>query len=78
MSWGVRHTGRGASHSWMVKTRQLMIIIIIPAPASLSFHPVGPCLTGLASPTSKASWGGAGRAAPGCKRTRCDYGFLPR
>lgn len=62
MSWGVRRTGRGALHSWMVKTRQLVIImVIIPARASPSFHPAGPCLAGPASPTSKAFWGGVGR-----------------
>lgn len=77
MSWGVRRTGRGALHSWMVKTPQLMIIIIIPALASPSFHPAGPCLAGPASPASEASWGGAGRADPGCKGTQQDCRFLP-
>lgn len=50
-----------------------MIIIIIPALASLSFHPAGPCLAGPASPTSKASWGGAGRTASGRKGTQRDW-----
>ena len=65
-----------ASHSRVVETPQLMIIIIIPALASLSFHPAGPCLAGRESPTSKASltskasWGRAGRAGLGCKETQ--------
>lgn len=50
-----------ASHSWTVETPQLMLIIIIPALASPSFHPAGPCLAGRASPTSKSYWGGAGQ-----------------
>lgn len=53
MSWGVRHTGCGALHSWMVETPQLIIIIIILVLASPSFHPAGPCLARPASPTSK-------------------------
>ena len=53
-----------ASHSWMVETPQLMIIIIIPALAS-SFHAAGPCLAGWASPTNKSSWGGAGQGRAG-------------
>lgn len=77
MSWGVRHTGRGALHSWMVKMQQLMIIIIIPALVSPSFHPAGPCLAGLASPTSKASRGGAGWVSPGSKGTHVTVGFFP-
>lgn len=77
MSWGVRCTGRGALHSRMVKTQQLMIIIIIPSLALPSFHPAGPCLAGPASPTSKASWGGVGQVAPGCKGTQRDWVSFP-
>lgn len=75
MSWCVRCAGRGALHSWMVKTPQLMIIIIL-ALASLSFHPAGPCLSRPASLTSKASWGGVGQAASGLEGTQHDFGFL--
>lgn len=78
MSWGVRRAGRGALHSWMVKMPQLMIIIIIPALASWSFHPAGPCLAGPASPTSNLlGWGGAGRRAPGCEGTQRDWVSSP-
>lgn len=79
MSWGVRRAGRGALHSWMVKTLQLMIIIITPALTSLSFHPAGPCLAGPASPTSKASWGGVGQGGwLLAAREHNMTGFLPQ
>lgn len=79
MSWGVRRAGRGALHSWTVETPRLMIIIITLALAALRFHPVGPCLAGPASPTSKASWGGVGRGwRLLAAREHYVTGFLPQ
>lgn len=60
MSWGVRRTGRGALHSWMVKAPRLMIIIIIPALAPPSFHPAGPCLLAWRHQPARPSGGGRG------------------
>lgn len=65
MSWGVGCTGRGALHSWMVKTPWLMIIIIIPALAAPSSQPAGPT-----SLLRKVKVGQGGRFH--CQGTPCD------